>query len=167
MGTNIYMRKIPTAKEKKQLKALLIKQHKQVLVSIDNDDDFNLERPNGFLDDQIESLRNQMYKVVHIGKCSWGWKFLFAPNPEFYNENKKSILKFLHRKTWQLFDEYGEKLDPDKFGDDYVTSHEDGWDGAEYDKYEREHGNAKFISCASYEHVTSEGLRFARDADFS
>ena len=31
----------------------------------------------------------------------------------------------------------------------------------------REHGNATFISCTSYEHVTSEGLRFARDADFS
>ena len=38
------MRKIPTAKEKKQLKAPLIKQHKQVLVSIDNDDVFKNEQ---------------------------------------------------------------------------------------------------------------------------
>lgn len=168
MGTNIYIRKLPTAEQKRELKALIAQQYEQLIRSIENDDELlHTGRMDCLFDDETASLRNEMYKEVHIGKCSWGWQFLFAPNPEYYNETKESILRFIHRKTWQLVDEYGKKLDPDKFWDEYVTSHENGWDGAGYDKYEREKGNINHLPCASYEHVTSEGLRFAHDADFA
>ena len=102
---------------------------------------------------------------MHIGKRSCGWKFLFAPSPEHYDETKESILQFIHQDGWQLFDEYGDKIDPDKFWDEYVTCMEDGWTGETYDRWEREQGHY-YHSAASYEHVTSAGLRFARDTDF-
>jgi hypothetical protein len=44
---------------------------------------------------------------------------------------------------------------------------EDGWTGETYDEWERKRGHYPPFPCASYEHVTPAGLRFARDADFS
>ena len=67
---------------------------------------------------------------------------------------------------WQLFNEYGDKIDPDLFWDEYVACMEDGWTGETYDHWEREQGHYYRVSVASYEHVTAAGLRFARDADF-
>ena len=69
MGTNVYMRRIPTAEQKEELKRLLKKQYEDTIASIDRDD--------------------------------------------------------------------------------YVTCMEDGWTGK-----------------TNYEHITPEGLRFSRDADF-
>ena len=48
-----------------------------------------------------------------------------------------------------------------------MTRKEDGWTGETFDRHEREQGHYSPVLCASYEHVTSAGLRFARDADFS
>ena len=110
MGTNVYMRRIPTAAQKEELKGLLKKQ---------------------------------------------------------YEEAIESILQFFNQEGWQLFDEYGDKIDPDSFWEEYVTRKEDGWTGETFDRHEREQGHYAPVLCASYEHVTSAGLRFARDADFS
>ena len=167
MGTNIYMRKIPTAQQKKELKELLKKQYTQTIEAIDRDDELHPFREDWELADDIDTMQKSIYEEVHIGKCSMGWKFLFAPNPQHYAETRESILEFLHKDGWQLFDEYGEKVDPDLFWDEYVTSHEDGWTGAGYDKWEREQGHYGYVRSADFEHITPEGLRFARDSEFS
>jgi len=166
MGTNVYMRRIPTSAQKEDLKQLLKKQYEEAIESIDRDEDLHPAREDWRLADEIEKTRNRIYEEIHIGKRSCGWKFLFAPNPQHYDETKESILQFLHQDGWQLFDEYGDKIDPDLFWDEYVTRMEDGWTGETYDKWEREQGNYYRVSCASHEHVTPAGLRFARDADF-
>ena len=105
MGTNIYMRRIPTAEQKEELKRLLKQQYEDTVASIDRD-------------------------------------------------------------GWLLLDEYGKKIDPDRFWDDYVTCMEDGWTGETYDEWERKRGHYPPFPCAGYEHVTPAGLRFARDSDF-
>ena len=46
MGTNVYMRRIPTAAQKEELKRLLKKQHEEAIESIDRDEDL---RPAAFL----------------------------------------------------------------------------------------------------------------------
>ena len=102
-------------------------------------------------------------QTAHSGS---GEKFLFAPNSEHYNETKESILQFIHRDGRQPFDEYGDKIDPDKFWDEYVVCMEDGWTGETYDRWEREQRHYYQVSMASYEHITSEVLHFASDADF-
>lgn len=167
MGTNVYMRRIPTAAQKEELKGLLKKQYEEAIESIDRDEGLHPAREDWRLTDEIEKTRNRIYEEVHIGKSSYGWRFLFAPNPQHYDETKESILQFIHQDGWQLFDEYGDKIDPDSFWEEYVTRKEDGWTGETYDRHEREQGHYSPVLCASYEHVTPAGLRFARDADFS
>lgn len=160
------MRRIPTAEQKEELKRLLKKQYEKAVESIDRDEDLRPAEDDWHLSGEIEKTRKRIYEEVHIGKRSCGWKFLFAPSPEHYEETKESILQFIHQDGWYLLDEYGDKIDPDKFWDEYVTCMEGGWTGETYDRWEREQGHYYRVSVASYEHVTAAGLRFARDADF-
>ena len=104
MGTNIYMRKIPKAERKKELMELIAKQYQQRIDSIKKDVGRCPGESNRSLDEDIDSLRQQIYEEVHIGKCSHGWKFLFAPNPQFYQERKDSVLAFIHSEGWTLMD---------------------------------------------------------------
>lgn len=127
MGTNVYMCKIPTQAELDVIKEKIDK--------LDFRDAIYA----------IEDLKNQ--SEIHIGKRSAGWKFLFAENPRYYEETKESILKFLHSPGYILKTEYGEKINPDEFWDEYVEAFKDGLDGQTYKFYDREH-------------ITSEGLRF-------
>ena len=166
MGTNVYMRRIPTATQKEDLKRLLKKQYEEDIASIDRDEELHPAREDWQLAAEIEKTRKRIYEEVHIGKRSCGWKFLFAPNPEHYDETKESILQFIHQDGWYLLDEYGDKIDPDLFWDQYVACMEDGWTGEAHDRWEREQGHYVQFPAANYEHVTAEGLRFAIDADF-
>ena len=167
MGTNIYMRKIPKMERKKELIELISKQYQQRIDSVKEDVGRCPGESDWSLDEDIDSLRKQMYENVHIGKCSYGWKFLFAPNPEFYQESKDSVLDFVHSEGWTLMDEYGENIDPDKFWEQYVVSHENGFTYTTYKEWQIQHGETIKCCGSSCEHETAEGLRFANDADFS
>ena len=79
MGTNVYMRRIPTAAQKEELKGLLKKQYEEAIESIDRDEGLHPAREDWRLADEIEKARNRIYEEVHIGKSSYGWRFLFAP----------------------------------------------------------------------------------------
>ena len=167
MGTNIYMRKIPRRERQKELMELISKQYQQRIDSIRKDAGRCPGESDRSLDEDIDSLRQQIYEEVHIGKCSHGWKFLFAPNPQFYQERKDSVLVFIHSEGWILMDEYGESIDPDKFWEEYVVSQEKGFTIATYQEWQIQHGETIQSRAASFEHETAEGLRFANDADFS
>ncbi len=88
------MRRIPTAKQKEELKCLLKKQYKDIVESIDRDEGLHPALEDWRLADEIEKTRKRIYEEVHIGKRSCGWKFLFAPSPQHYGETKESILRF-------------------------------------------------------------------------
>ena len=167
MGTNIYMRKIPKAERKKELMELIVKQYQHRIGSIIEDVGRCPGESNRSLDEDIDSLRQQIYEEVHIGKCSHGWKFLFAPNPQFYQERMDSVLAFIHSEGWILMDEYGESINPDKFWEEYFVSHEKGFTIATYQEWQIQHGETNQSEGTSFEHETTEGLRFANDADFS
>lgn len=68
---------------------------------------------------------------IHIGKRSAGWKFLFAREILNYCEpNKESILNWL--STGIIENEYGERLTPEEFWQDYVVNFQDGINSDEY-----------------------------------
>ena len=154
MGTNIYMRKIPKAERKKELMDLIAKQYQQRIDSIKDDIGRCPGETDRFLDEDIDLLRQQIYEEVHIGKCSHGWKFLFAPNPQFYQERKDSVLAFIHSEDWILMDESGEAIDPDKFWEEYVVSQEKGFTLTTYQEWQIQHGEANRFDGSSYEHET-------------
>lgn len=66
------MRRIPTAKQKEELKQLLKKQYEDAIESIDRDEDLRPAEGDWHLSDEIEKTRKRIYEEVHIGKRSCG-----------------------------------------------------------------------------------------------
>ena len=151
MSTNYYAKIIPSKKRKKELFDAI------------EADDFSL----------INKLTSEMYGslmkdwdsneliggVVHLGKASGGWKFLWNPNiylvrnghsvkteiePGHYSYKwieepntakylypltKKGIKAFIDREDVVIYDEYGEKQDKEEFWD--MAIHWTTWQGKE------------------------------------
>lgn len=124
MGTNFYARIIPKEEDK------------QKLIDAINNNDYSI----------IEDLASELYgnrneytrkgNVIHLGKRSSGWKFLWNPNVIKYidgylDENKKyvpvykydyvypltkqDITDFCNREDVIITDEYGKIQDPKEF----------------------------------------------------
>lgn len=149
MGCNYYARVRPT------------KERKQELHDAIEADDYS----------KVMSLTGEMYgkmemsyetdgvigNIVHLGKCSYGWKFLWNPNvyvrhnwhfedvngtrkcvdePDtaayLYPLNKAGIKAFIDRDDVVIYDEYNELQDKEEFWK-MALSHE-GWDAAGYHK---------------------------------
>lgn len=150
MGTNIYARLHPDDKERNKL-ALKIK------------DAIMTNEPDMYY--QIENILEEYkekYPIIHLGKRSAGWKFLWAPNPEYYHDNKRSIDLFLHREDVLLYNEYGDILTPQEVWDDYANC--DGWTDEDWNK---EHPKDRWMYESHHDRITTEGLRFASINDFS
>lgn len=150
MGTNIYARLHPDNKERNKL-ALQIK------------DAIMTNEPDMYY--QIENILNEYkkkYPVIHLGKRSAGWKFLWAPNPNYYRDNKRSIDLFLHREDVLLYNEYGDILTPQEVWDDYANC-----DGLTDEEWVKEHPEDEWMFENHYDNITVEGLRFASTNDFN
>lgn len=138
MGTNFYARIIPTKKRRKEIADLILKSN-----------DFNKitkEVLNTFGTINYEyDEQTYLGGVIHLGKRSYGWKFLWNPNHykiehghletikkedgreeykwieepytvfKYYDLTKKSLKKFICRKDVEIYDEYGEKQDNKEF----------------------------------------------------
>ena len=106
---------------------------------------------------------------VHIGTRSAGWKFLFAPHPELYDQTKASINRYLKLNKENFYDEYEEKVDLEEFWED-IDWRKDGYDSKSYLKKREENGeiisewDRKFCE---EEIITEEGLRCAKEDNFS
>lgn len=69
--------------------------------------------------------------IIHIGKRSGGWKFIFNHNNwKYYNHTKESITNFL-KECYKLENEYGDPLTIEDFWKG-VESNKDGIDGKSY-----------------------------------
>lgn len=150
MGTNIYARLHPDNKERSKL-ALKIK------------DAIMTNEPDVYY--QIENILEEYkekYPEIHLGKRSAGWKFLWAPNPKYYSDNKRSIDLFLHREDVLLYNEYGDILTPSEVWDDYAS-----YEGYTDDKWIKEHPEDKWMYKSHHDIITVENLRFASTNDFS
>lgn len=108
MGTNFYLKKKLSSNLKEQVKEFL-----------DNDD--------------YESVKDILDSVepIHIGKRSYGWKFLWDVNNfNYYRPVEKEVYEWL-KNSGEIVDEYGNKYD---FEDFIQSIPFDGWDIAEYYK---------------------------------
>ncbi len=145
MGTNFYARIIPKEDEKNVLINKIVN--------------------NKF--DEIEDLASELYgsrnqytrkgNLIHLGKRSAGWKFLWNPNvikywdgymdPEtkeyvsvvkydyVYPLTKQGITEFVMREDVIITDEYGEQQDPKEFLEmAFSWGEPDGWIGKTYEE---------------------------------
>ena len=102
MGTNFYLKKKLSSNLKEQVKEFL-----------DNDD--------------YESVKDILDSVepIHIGKRSYGWKFLWNVNNfNYYRPVEKEVYEWL-KNSGEIVDEYGNKYD---FEDFIQSIPFDGWD---------------------------------------
>lgn len=142
MGTNYYARIIPKEEDK------------QKLIDAINDD----------RDDLIVDLASELYgrrnlhtskgNIIHLGKRSDGWKFLWNPNVikiwddetcEYaynyvYPLTKQGITDFCNREDVIITDEYGEQFDPKEFLEmAFSWGESDGYTGKTYEESQKDH----------------------------
>lgn len=125
MGTNFYARIIPKEEDK------------QELIKMIQDDDFNniVDFASKLYDKRNEYTRKG--NVIHLGKRSCGWKFLWNPNVIKYYDwcmdqktkeyvsvikydyvyplTKQGITDFCNREDVIITDEYGEQYTSEEF----------------------------------------------------
>lgn len=161
MGTNYYLKKKVTEDDKRIINNLLYRGDYDVW-------------------DQIRNYCDNQDNEIHLGKNSWGWKFLFDLNDKkYYSDTKASIDEWLSNPEYEIFNEYGEKLSKDEFwnmvlstmDDDHIDNKE-YHTNPKYDKVcpdwsilERLFGYSK--AEGNYGDYYNDGLRFARYTDFS
>ena len=128
MGTNFYLRK-----------KLTLSQNQEII--------------DDLLYCRYDEIREKLPKDIHIGKRSYGWKFLWDANLfEHFEPNKKSIKEFL--KSGQIIDEYGEKFSYDKFINEEVGDRIDnGYDAISWHKDHPEEYNYWFRNLSERERL--------------
>lgn len=147
MGTNYYARIKPSDKDKQKLISLIedgqdyygIIELTKALYAEVNDDYYPFEGG-----------------IVHLGKSSYGWKFLWNTNwreydgghwdgesgkwikdiklHKFYDLTAKSLYDFIMREDITIYDEYGEMQDKEKFWKFATETKADGLTSASYNK---------------------------------
>ena len=159
MGTNFYLKKKLSQKEKE-----IIKQY------ID--------------EDKYYEIREMLPEDIHIGKQSYGWKFLWnAHFFEYFEPTKESLFDWL--ESGQIIDEYGNEFTFDQFINNELKGWLDkGWDIESYyiDRpenksswYDFSSRNRYFyqrcpnlnINVNRYGEFYIDGLRFTVSEDFS
>ena len=128
MGTNYYAHIIPTKERKDYIKKLV--------------DENNFREMEDVIHETYgkRGQHNINGGVVHLGKKSGGWKFLWEANHFFVDEGeydmeekkwipnivthklydltRNSIMEFCRRDDVEIYDEYGEKMTPEEFFDE-------------------------------------------------
>lgn len=151
MGTNYYAVRKATEEQKEKVITLI--------------KDNNFEIANNELQELIKNTK------VHLGKSSYGWKFVFNHNnKKFYELNRKSIIDFLNQDNIRIEDEYGNEIYLSAFWK-MVKEKENGLDNEQYyKKYCIEPftvSNTEFEEYSpSYNQFYSDGLLFELSDEF-
>ena len=111
MGTNYYLKRIPTRQEVEKTKKLL--------------DEGRIESYAGLFsydpekDMSAQDMICEMTKSIHIGKFSGGWEFCFRVNDEYYSKSFDDVYRFIGNAIqsgeWKFINEYGENIELDDF----------------------------------------------------
>lgn len=116
MGTNYYLRipsKAPDRDEKKLLKFMI---------------EYNLFDD---LKEYLEGKNFYRWYNIHLGKNSYGWKFIFNTNlGKYYSLTRNGINMFINRERAVIVDEYGSEITPSEFWE--VVDKEGGFDLESY-----------------------------------
>lgn len=149
MGTNFYY-KIP----------LKQRQVKELRESITADMDLTI----------FHELYENMTKghIVHLGKRSAGWQFLWDYNDgEYYKANLQSIREFLEKGEGYIENEYYERFTVNGFFEDikdWLYKDEDHCDMISY--HEKYPDEPFYVNPADHE-FQSDNLRFSKHTEFS
>lgn len=160
MGTNYYIKQKPLVNDVNRLVSLIED-------TLDNQD-INYQEIKDLVDELYDERTpfNLNGRVIHIGKNSVGWKFLWNPNiieiPNYnytydgkkitvtsstydkvYELTKESIREFIMRPENILIDEYGDIQDKEDFLD--WAFNKDGLDSESYaEKYNNESRRSEY-----------------------
>ena len=104
MGTNYYLKRIPTKEEIEQCHKLLDERKIEYCDII----------KEGYGTPYLEAVLEKMTEQIHIGKISCGWRFIFHIHQDLYAKTIDSCLDYLECQIrtgkWRLMDEYGETI---------------------------------------------------------
>lgn len=155
MGTNYY--RIPSQEEMLERKELLIQRAQSLDISSSNiAHEFRTIKKMDRDWDAInmwEDLTRDM--LVHLGKRSGGWKFLWNFHNDQYYQDKEELLKFI--RSGRVVDEYYKECEVEWFIEMALS-----WgqpDGLDLEKY----GNSKYSRDERY----VDGLRVSGETGFS
>lgn len=174
MGTNFYAIILPTKKRKQEL-----------IEAINNDDIYSVQEKYESNYEDIGAYNTSDYGILHIGKRSMGWKFLWDPNvydtyngiKKYYDFNRESIREFLSKDNIKIVDEYyhcdvenkkEHEYSVDEFMNMALNWCPDGMDGTE--TYEYSSTNIALSKLGIHQigsYFFSDGLRFAAFTEFS
>lgn len=109
------------------------------------------------------------HKIIHLGKRSAGWQFLWNYNEgDYYDPNLKSIKEFLISNNGWIENEYGDKFSIEEFFNDEVNSwlykDKDHWDAI---SYHQDHPEEPYVTRPEDHEFQSDGLRFSKHVEFS
>lgn len=165
MGTNFYMKRIPTEDDIQKIGELSTQR----------------------LFDELQNYLAEMNEEIHIGKRSRGWKFLFNhQNGEYFDPRHQESLKaWLDDPHYKIIDEYGEEYTFEQFWQmirDWDANPRNKWDSTSYNEYERSRGNYYDTTCSRdianrihgmfgvrplYYDFWLDGLRYSTSTEFS
>lgn len=157
MGTNYYLRRIPTKEEIAQCHKLVDERKFEYM------DVMNEKYGAPYLETVLEKITEK----IHIGKKSCGWRFLFQIHNDLYGKSIQSCIEFLKRQTgtgmWRFIDEYGEEISIDDFESMVRNSLDQMTIEDYYRKYPEER---RWESFGSPQEVVDDGSRWW-DEEFS
>ena len=156
MSTNYFCHIIPSKERKKELHDAIEADDFSLISRLETEMYGPVQ-----LDDDNEIIRGK----VHLGKISYGWKFLWNPNvfvirqghledtpsgrryipdpsiPKYlYPLTKQGLHNFIFRDNVMVIDEYGEEQDKKEFWKEALEwGQPNGWDAAGYEKEYKEH----------------------------
>lgn len=164
MGTNYYLKRIPTEEDVNKMQTLL---------------------KEGEYADLEKTLAEEINKEIHICKCSCGWQTCFDHNwGDYWKPDRKSLEEWLSKPNYYIEDEYGEKITAEDFWkmvDERNANPKNHFTSLTYREWEIEHNG--YISPLCIEGIKKckklfkvkpedndfsvDGLRFAVFSDFS
>lgn len=150
MGTNFYYKKPIPEEKQKEMKDLIT-------------EDPNLQK----LKDALENIEQN--NIIHLGKRSAGWQFLWNLNNEkWYKANLNSIKAFLGTGGGWIENEYGEIFTIKDFLDNEIgnSMYRDEKHCDLYSYYEKHPLHYQVGSPEQHEFISQDGLRFSRHTEF-
>jgi hypothetical protein len=165
MGTNYY--RIPSHEEMLDRKELLITRAQDLDISASNIAcEFRTIKKMDMSSWEAVNLWERFTgdMIVHIGKRSGGWKFLWNFNKNMYYKDKEELFQFL--RSGRIVNEYSEELDVEEF---IKMALEWGQpDGLIFDEdYEKTNSSSNIFYGPKYWDRLVDGLRVSSSTEFS
>lgn len=165
MGTNFYMKRIPTEDDIQKINELTTQR----------------------LFNELQNYVTEINEEIHIGKRSGGWKFLFNHQDGKYFDphHQESLKAWLDDPHYKIVDEYGEEYTFEEFWQmtrEWDANPRNNWDSTAYAKYEREQNHWCISTCSAsdaehtfrlfgvrplYHDFWLDGLRYSTSTEFS